>query len=197
MAVELEAKFLRVDPDSVRDRLREVGAIRVYAERLMCRKTYDFPDRRLGAQNAWVRVRDEKDRVTMSYKRVAELSLQGMEEVMIQVDSFDHAGDFLKAIGLEQKSIQESRRETWEFQFCEITIDWWPWVPPFVEVEGPSEEAIRAVSEQLGFDWSKKCHGGIEVVYEDFYEVKGKEVTAWREMMFGEVPEELQRKRRG
>lgn len=196
MAAELEAKFLRVDPELIRERLREIGATRIYEERLMCRRTFDFPDRNLNKKGAWVRVRDEGDRVTMSYKQVTERTLEGMQEVMIQVDSFNHACDFLEATGLEEKSIQESRRELWELGFCEVTIDWWPWVPPFVEIEGQTEEAIRDVSERLGFDWSKKCHGGIEVVYEDFYEVKGSEVTSWEEMLFEEVPEELAKRRR-
>lgn len=196
MQQELEAKFFEIDPTDVRRRLTEAGATCVSPERLMRRKTYDYPDRHLATVSAWVRVRDEGDKVTMSFKQMKDRSMQGMNEAFVKVNSYEDACAFLEAIGLTQKAFQESRRETWELDECEIVIDWWPWVPPYVEVEGPSEELIRATSEKLGFDWSKKYHGGIETVYEYFYDIDSGRITNMEVITFDlPVPEWMAEKR--
>lgn len=196
MMTELEAKFLRIDPEGVRASLEDVGARLVYPERLMRRKTFDFPDRRLLAKGGWVRVRDEGDKITMSYKEIRDRSLEGMKESMVTVSDFEAASTFLVSVGLEQTSFQENRRETWTFDGCEIVIDTWPWAPPFIEIEGESEGRIRAVAERLGFEWLSKRHGGIEVVYEDAYRVEGHEVTAIPELVFSTMPLALRSKER-
>ena len=47
MKTELEAKFLNVDVDKIRVKLKEVGAVLKYSERFMKRKVFDYPDKRL------------------------------------------------------------------------------------------------------------------------------------------------------
>jgi adenylate cyclase class 2 len=160
----------------------------------MRRKTFDFPDRRLNDVGAWVRVRDEGDKVTMSYKRVIERTMEGMQEEMVTVDDFDRACTFLEVMGLVQTSFHENRRETWRLQACEVVIDWWPWILPLVEIEGPLEEDIQLVAETLGFEWSKKLHGGIEPAYEDAYVVSSQQIRVWSSITFAERPIELQAK---
>ncbi len=173
---EYEAKFLRVDPALVRAVLRERGANLVQPERLMRRKTFDFADRRLDAIGAWVRVRDEGDKVSMSYKQITERTMEGMKEAMVIVSDFEQASLFLLAMGLVQTSFQENRRETWNMDECEVVIDWWPWIFPLVEIEGPNEERILRVATALGFDWTQKIHGGIEPAYQDAYAISPEEI---------------------
>lgn len=47
MQTEIEAKWLNVDFEKMRQRLKEIGAELIYPERQMTRKTYDSHDRRL------------------------------------------------------------------------------------------------------------------------------------------------------
>lgn len=191
MASEYEAKFLRVDPEDVRRRLKEVGATLVHPERLMKRKTFDFLALSLRAQGAWVRVRDEGDKVTMSYKRIAAETMEGMSEVMVEVDDFERGCDFLRSVGLVETSFQENRRETWMLMGCEVVIDWWPWILPLVEIEGTSEEEIRVVSDLLGFDWSRKVHGGIEPAYQDGYDISAQAIKELGSITFTAHPAAL------
>lgn len=56
--------------------------------------------------------------------------------------------------------------EGWLYDGVEITIDTWPGLEPFVEIEGPSEEAVRKVSSELGLDYAQALFGAVDVVYE-------------------------------
>lgn len=191
MQTEIEAKFTDIDMDAMRAKLKELGATLVYPERLMKRINYDYKQ----GGNAWVRVRDEGDKVTMTYKRVLDRSLHGTQEVNLVVDNFDRAGELLDAIGMTGRALQETKREQWMLDGCEVTLDTWPWVPPFLEVEGPSEEAVRSVSSKLGMDWSKAMHGSVETVYQQHYDVTEEEIDAWPSITFVPVPEWLEKKR--
>jgi adenylate cyclase, class 2 len=194
MQTEIEAKFLDIDPDVVREKLKALGATLVHPEFLMCRKVYDFPDLRLEAQSAWIRVRKEAEEVTLSYKKTEDWSLHGTKEIQVVVDDFDKTCQILELIGLESKAYQETKREKWLLHECEVTIDTWPWIPTFVEIEGPSEASVKSAADLLGFEWSHATHGSVEPVYQKYFDVSIDEVRRWKEIVFGEVPGWLKEK---
>ena len=70
MQTEIEAKFPDINPDELRKKLLEAGAVLVHEERFMRRKVFDYPDSRLEKIGGWVRVRDEGDKVTFTYKQL-------------------------------------------------------------------------------------------------------------------------------
>jgi len=142
MNIELEAKFLDIDTEKLRALLKEKGATLIHPERLMRRKNFDYPDKRLEAVGGWIRVRDEGDKVTLAYKQVAHRGIDGTKEISLTVEDFDTVSNLLLAIGLNNKSYQETKRERWDFEGVEVTIDTWPWIPTFVELEGVSEEKL-------------------------------------------------------
>jgi len=45
-----------------------------------------------------------------------------------------------------------------------VTIDEWPFLEPFVEIEGKSEAAVREISERLGFDWAQAVFGSTHLL---------------------------------
>ncbi len=188
METELEAKFLDIDSHEIREKLLRHGATMIYPERLMRRRNFDFPDRRLYKIGGWVRVRDEGDRVTLAYKRTVNDGLDGTKELEISVDDFDKITGFLLELGLEQKSYQETKREKWDLDGVEVTIDSWPWVPSFAEIEGKSESALRDAAEKLGLDWGSAMHGGVAPVYCRYYEVTADAINGWPELTFDSKP---------
>lgn len=196
MQPELEAKFLDVSPDVIRAKLRELGAKLVHPERLMRRKAFDDRQGHLDRNRAWVRVRDEGDKITMSYKQSDENTLHGTQETVLTVDDFDRACAFLEEVGLVTKSYQETRREKWMLDNVEITIDTWPWVPTFVELEGQHEDDLKSVASSLGLDWNAAMHGGVTPIYQRYYDVTHREVNTCPKIVFGPVPEWLAAKRR-
>ena len=196
METEIEAKWIVTDLEAVREKLREAGAELVHLERLMHRKPFDFPDNHLEKIGGWVRVRDEGDKITLTYKQLNDRTLHGTKEVSVGASNFDKACQFLEAIGLEAKSDQETKREAWQMDDCEITLDTWPWIPSVVEFEGSSEEQVRKASGKLGFAWEEALYGSIENVYQSYFDVTEAEVDHWPEIKFGPVPDWLEAKRK-
>jgi adenylate cyclase, class 2 len=133
---EIEAKFLSVDIESVREKLNEAGAICRHPMRLMRRAIIDYPDSRMQHESdAYIRVRDEGDKITLTYKKFTSLELGGALELETIVTDFEKTIEIFEAVGLPTKSFQESKRETWELDGVEIVIDEWPWLDTYIEIE--------------------------------------------------------------
>jgi len=195
MQIELEAKFLDIDPDKIRALLKKHGATLVHEERLMRRITLDYPDTRLRKVGGWVRLRDEGDKITLAYKQLVDRTIEGTKEVSFVVDNFESSTNFLLAVGLAKKSYQETKRERWDLGGVEVTIDTWPWIPTFVEIEGASETKLRDAADKLGLDWSKAMHGSVETAYQAYYQVSEDDVNGWESMTFSPVPSWLEARR--
>ena len=192
MQTEIEAKFTDIDLEEMRMRLGQLGGLRVYPERTMRRVNFNH----INGPRAWVRVRDEGDKVTMSYKQTFEDTLHGTKEINLVVDNFENAVELLEAVGLAGRIIQITKRELWTFNACDVTLDTWPWVPSFIEIEGPSEEAVRETARLLGCQWEQAMFGGVEAVYLQYYQLKDHEINDWPQITFVPVPEWLEAKRK-
>jgi adenylate cyclase class 2 len=193
LETEIEAKFLDIDPEAMRKRLRDLGAILVQPEVLMKRKVFDHPTNK---QQDWFRVRDEGNKITMSYKRLVDWTLHGTKEVTIEVSHFDDACAILEAAQLEFKAYQETKRETWKLDEVEIMIDTWPWIPTYIEIEAPSEEHLKIMAKKLDLPWKDALHGSADGAYQKYYDVTLDEINNWPEVMFGPVPDWLLKRKR-
>lgn len=193
METEIEAKFLDIDKENVRKKLEEVGAKLIHPERLMRRKVFEHPTEK---QNDWIRVRDEGDKITLSYKRLIDRTLHGTKEISVDVSDFDKTCGILENAKLKFVAYQETKREKWQLGNTEITIDTWPWVPPFIEIEAPTENEVKGVTQKLGFDWKNAEHGSVETVYIKHFDVTEEEIDDWQEITFIPTPGWLDKKRR-
>ena len=182
---EYEAKFVDIKIDDIRNKLLALGAELEVPMRLMRRVTIDTPE--LIEQNAFVRVRDEGNKVTLTYKKFDSLSVDGAKEHEITVNDFDETVAILAASGLPHKSFQESKRETWIFDGAEIVIDVWPWLDPYIEIEGSSEEHVKELASKLGLSWDKAVFGDVMAAYRKQYpHLSEKDTVAnIREVKFG------------
>lgn len=163
MKQEIEAKFINVHFDELRVKLQAIGADCVQPMRLMRRVLFQTPE--LLERDAFIRVRDEGNKLTVTFKEFKDNTVTGVEETEIEVSNFDNAVAILVAGGLKQTSYQESRRETWEIGEVEVVLDEWPWLDPFVEIEGPSESSVKDMAQRLGFDWSNAVFGSAVEVF--------------------------------
>ena len=170
MNIEYEATFENVDKDEIRARLRAAGATLVRPEYTQKRVVFSLPKGH-EIPGAWLRVRDEGGKTTMSLKVVdpavggAGGNIENQKEICLAVDDFDAAVEFLSLVGADRKAYQETRREMWSLDGADVTVDEWPFLEPFVEVEGRDMVTVRAASEKLGFDYSTALFCSIGTLY--------------------------------
>ncbi len=189
---EIEAQFLDIDKNEIRKKLEEIGAKCVKPEVLMKRVVFDT------GPNSFARVRDEgNNKIVMTYKNVAdEKSILGTKEVNVVIDNYENGILFMKGCGLEPKAEQESYRETWEYGDVEICIDTWPWLPTFVEIEGPSEKSVWDTAKKMGLKKEKAKFGSVDSTYQYYYGVEEDIVNLHTpKIMFDMEPPEWARKR--
>lgn len=185
METEFEAKFLNINKDAMRRRLAEAGAVMVRPEFMQKRVTLGVPGEE-SVGYTWLRVRDEGDKITMSMKSITEeTGISRQKELMLVVDNFETALNLLYLLGCKKQAYWETKRELWHYRETQITIDEWPFLEPFVEVEGHSEEVVRDVSSALGFDYAQALFCSVGQVYFLKYGVKLDEVyTKTRDITF-------------
>lgn len=168
MQTEIEAKFIDVDKDEIIKKIKDSGGVLVREEYIQKKYNFHLPgDKR--SINSWLRVRDEGDKITLSLKMILGGEITDQKETTLTIDNFDQAVSLLEDIGCERKALQESKRELWRIDDADITIDTWPALNTFVEIEAPSEESVKKVSAQLGFDFSTAIFGGVGKLYKMKY----------------------------
>ena len=168
---EIECKFLDVDSELVIKKLTELGAEFEF-KKLFRRYVFDFPDLRLNAQKSWLRVRDEGHRTTISFKQRIGVNDgqndEGMKEIEISTDDFDKSAELFKAIGMTPKFYEENWRTQYKLDGVEITIDEWPLIPPYVEIEADDWPKVDAMAVKLGFNPENKIIFSTAQVYDKY-----------------------------
>lgn len=181
MNTEIEAKFVNVNINDVRSALHKLGAVLEQPMRLMKRVTIDSDF--MKSNNAFLRIRDEGDKTTITYKQFNSLSVDGAEEIETTVGDFGVTVNLMAAIGMPHRSYQETKRETWRLDDTEVVIDIWPWLNPYIEVEGPSENRVKEVAILLNFKWEDAVFGDVMEAYKTQYPHLKKNDTV------GNIPE--------
>jgi adenylate cyclase class 2 len=167
MKTEIEVKFLNVDFNLMREKLSHLDAECIQPMRMMRREIIETPE--LEAKRSFVRIRDEGNKVTLTYKQVDEDSLTGVKEIEVSVSDFNDTVTLLGKAGLATKSFQESMRETWHIDSVEVVLDEWPWLNPYIEIEGLSETEVKGVASRLGFNWDDAVFGRVTSAYQIQY----------------------------
>lgn len=191
MPKEIEVKFLNIDKAEVISKLETIGAIKIQDEKLLRRCAY-HPLKPVN--NSWVRIRDEGDKVTMSFKRINNYSINGMDEIEIIVCDFEQGRNFLNAIGLKEKAYQETLRLRYFIpeDKVEFDIDTWPALNPFIEIESVDEAIVKRYSKELGFSWSDRVFGSVDRVYVSEYKIsKNWIINLCPVLTFDNIPPQL------
>ena len=191
MKTEIEVKFLDINIAEMREKLKDAGAQLEQPMRLMKRALIETPE--TNARHAYLRIRNEGDKITATFKQFTENSLTGAKEREIVVSDFDETIAIFAEFGLHYHTFQESKRETWRCGDVEVVIDEWPWINPYIEIEGDSEKAVKQAAKELGFTWSDAVFGSVDVIYNLVYpDMTVRGVIDIEEVRFGEdVPREF------
>ena len=168
MKIEYEATFINIDKAKIRKKLKEVGAKLVKTEFLQRRVVFNLP-KGYEIKGGWLRVRDEGDKTTLSLKVVDGNKIENQKEICLEVNDFQKAELLLTTIGCKKKAYQENKREVWILEDVEITIDEWPFLEPFVEIEGESESVVKKTAEKLEFNYKKALFCATDTLYNKKY----------------------------
>jgi adenylate cyclase class 2 len=183
MSKEFETHILNIDRKEIIRRLEALGAIKV-KDVLQKRVTFDYPDRRLDAKNAFIRLRDNgAGKIELAYKcnpLSNQAGVSGSEEIEVIVSEMEKTRQLLLAIGFEAKQSIETKRISYRLDDLAFDIDEWPLLPPFVEVEGPNEQRVMDGVRLLGFDPAQTFRGDAGNMYDE----KGIAWKAIKEIKF-------------
>lgn len=189
MQIEYEAMFGDINKEEMRQKLVNAGAILLRSEFLQKRIVLSMPQGH-EIKGGWLRVRDEGDKITMTLKVVDGDAIENQKEILLVVDNFGQAEEFLTMLGCERKSYQETKRELWKLYNVEVTIDEWPFLEPFVEIEGDSEQSVKEAAQALSFDYNNALFGTVTILYNKKYNISeaviGNEIS--RIVFEGENP---------
>ena len=168
MNKEIEARFLNIDKQKLTSQLHAIGAVDRGEVLLTETIFYDQADT-WHAQNRYVRLRSANGVTKLTYKQNQAQTIDSAQEIEFAVPDAEQAEKFLEAVGLVASRRQEKKRHTFEKDGVVIDIDTWPAVPAYVELEGPSEEAIRAVADSLHLAWEDAVFDDARAVIEGRY----------------------------
>ena len=163
MHTEYEVRVLEIDREELIKKLDDLAEFQW--DEIQKRYVYDFIPK---VENKWIRLRTNGKKTTLTIKNIVSSEIDGTQELEIEVDSFDRCNLILKELGYEAKGYQENRRRQYVLNGVEIDIDDWPMIPTYLEIEGPSEEAVYNVLEVLGYSREDSTSRDVEGIYKDY-----------------------------
>jgi predicted adenylyl cyclase CyaB len=146
---EIEVKILEVNPEKLRDILRNKKAKLVMPKNLQ--GNYFYVNKEIDKKGV-IRLRTNNLGNTIAFKSKVKFSKghKVMNEHETKVDNMKEVIDGLEMLGLKQIGCVEVIREDWKFYNCLISLVKMPRIPYYVEIEG-SEKDILKVAKMLGY----------------------------------------------
>jgi len=178
---EIEVRFLEVDPTEIKQKLIKLEATDLGEQTIHEIIFYDHA--RSWGKYKFVRLRKTKDGSILTWKHQHTDSADGTIEVETKVEDFDAMKRILEELGLEAFRTQEKHRHTFTLGKVTFDLDQWPLIPPYLEIEGPSEASLREAATSLGLSWEDACFQAAGGVIKNIY---GIDVISMRTFTFAE-----------
>lgn len=160
METEYEIKILDINPTELKLTLKKLRAKHIGKYNY---RRYIFS---LYKENSWIRLRSDGKQHTLTYKQVITNTIDGVKELEVTVDDFERTKQILIHAGLKQQDYQENSRDLYILDGVEISLDKWPKLPTFAEIEGSNIENVRQMVNKLGLAKYKSTSKPISGIYE-------------------------------
>jgi len=159
MAIEVEAKILEVDKEELCVRLRGLAergqAHLIFPERTFEACSFDHRFLRIKKRGWVIRLRREMDKAfgEFTFKgRKQESAVSRRVEYNLRVPFLIVFFILTTLLRFRISKYRQKRREEWQARLCKVEIDTFPGILTYVEIEGPGEESIAHVADDLGLD---------------------------------------------
>lgn len=188
MKTEFEIVFTKVNHGKIREKIISLWWKCVQKKTLMKRVVFDNP---MIEKGSYVRVRDEWNKITCTYKEVSSdvSNINAVQELDTVIGDFNTMVDIFTKLWLKQKAYQETYRETWKINNeVEIMLDEWPGINPFIEVEWRNEEVVKKYVKKLWFDYNEWLFWSVDQVYLKELWISPKTINSLTEITFKNPP---------
>ena len=184
MEKEREVTILDINTSDFIKKLEDLGAVK-NGEFLQRRYVFDFSP---VDPNKWIRLRTNGTKTTLTTKEIVDRnSIDGTNELEIIVDDFDKTHELLNQLGYIARNYQENYRRIYLLNGTEISIDSWPLIPTYAEIEGKTNQDVEDVLKLLDVDKEKVTTFDVESIYRVIY---GIDIMKVKELKFEGIENE-------
>lgn len=137
----------------------------------------------------WVRLRKSGDKVTITVKHILgasikneikEYAIDGVREIETNIDSLQIGKKLLEELGYFYRNYQEKKRISYRYNNVNIDIDFWPLIPPYMEIEGSNSDEIYELVSILGYSADD-----VKIMNTDaVYQIYGINIYDYQELKF-------------
>lgn len=160
MDTEYEIKILDINADELTKKLLELGFEQQPPQPF---KRYVY---NVGTEGNWARLRTDGTKTALTYKSFTKDAIDGVKELEITVSDFEKTNQLMKLLGFTPTTYQENRRRNFIKDDTEISVDEWPHIPPYLEIEAKDQATVEDYVQKLGLVDSKKTSEPTSKVYE-------------------------------
>ncbi len=122
--------------------------------------------------NKWIRLRETDNLATVTTKHILkkdnQSDKQNVLETEIEVPAIEEANELLEQLGFVHRNYQEKRRITYLVNGIEVDIDFWPLIPPYIEIEDEDSDKINATIDLLNLRDYEIVSCNTEEVYKKY-----------------------------
>ena len=175
---EIEIRILNVDKKKFIEDIIALGA-KKQSEYLQKRYVYDFNPVN---PKKWIRIRTNGVKNTITIKEIINNQvIDGTNELEVEVSDFNKANFILKELGYVPRNYQENHRIVYNLNEVEISIDTWPKIPTYVELEAKSEELIKKLLSIIEYNEKDLTTLDVASIYMNVY---GINIMSIKELKF-------------
>lgn len=169
-SLEIEVRFLEIDVPQTVKKLLLLGA-KDLGEELLEETIFYDTDKKWLEEKKMVRLRKTPTKQLLTYKHTTADTPNGTEEIEMTITDLAKTKLLLEALGLVAFRIQEKKRRVFLWDGVEFAIDEHPMVPPYLEIEGPSETLVKDAARAIELDWGNAHFESSRDFIEKIYQI--------------------------
>ncbi|NFF60959.1 CYTH domain-containing protein [Clostridium botulinum] len=157
---EIETRIIDIDVSNIREKLINIGAIKVKQEEQI-NNIFDFPNRELLKEKGYARIRIVSDQLKnknlyymTTKKLLSQEKYKVMDENEVEINNHIEGENIFKSLGLKLFESIKKYRESYKYKntLIEIDINEKSFCPfPYIEIETSIEEELKEIVTLLGY----------------------------------------------
>lgn len=165
MKNEYEIAILDIDKEEILKKLKQLGAT-FDSENYQKRYTYNIDTE---FKERFIRLRTNGIKTTLTIKdKSAPKEIGSVKELEFEVQDFCLANEFLETLGYHHTLYQENKKTIYKLNNVEVSIEEWPMIPPYIEIEGQNKEDVEQMIDILQVNKSKLTLDKVSEIYNHY-----------------------------